>query len=67
MARRALNALAVLALSVGSFGAVQAQPANTVKLIVPFAVGGPTDIAARIVAPLLGEVMGKTIIVENKV
>jgi tripartite-type tricarboxylate transporter receptor subunit TctC len=44
-----------------------AQLGNTVKLIVPFAVGGPTDIAARVVAPLLSEATGKNIVVENKV
>jgi tripartite-type tricarboxylate transporter receptor subunit TctC len=44
-----------------------AQTTTAVKLIVPFAVGGPTDIAARILAPLLGEAMNKSVIVENKV
>ena len=40
---------------------------NTVRLVVPFSTGGPTDIAARVIAPLLSEAMGKTVIVDNRV
>ena len=40
---------------------------NTVRLVVPFATGGPTDIAARVIAPLLSEAMGKTVIIDNRV
>lgn len=40
---------------------------NTVRLVVPFATGGPTDTAARVIAPLLSEAMGKTVIVDNRV
>jgi tripartite-type tricarboxylate transporter receptor subunit TctC len=62
-----LSRLTILAVGLTLLSSAQAQPNNTVRLIVPFAVGGPTDIAARVVAPLLGEVMGKTVVVENKV
>ncbi|MEY4490324.1 MAG: hypothetical protein RLY41_130, partial [Pseudomonadota bacterium] len=40
---------------------------NTVRLVVPFSTGGPTDIAARVIAPLLSEAMGKNVIVDNRV
>jgi tripartite-type tricarboxylate transporter receptor subunit TctC len=43
-----------------------AQP-SSVRLVVPFSTGGPTDIAARVIAPLLSEAMGKTVIVDNRV
>ena len=65
--RLALKAIAILAANLVLLSPAQAQSSNTVRLIVPFAVGGPTDIAARVIAPLLGDVMGKTIVVENKV
>jgi tripartite-type tricarboxylate transporter receptor subunit TctC len=48
-----------------SFGSLAQN--NTVRLVVPFSTGGPTDIAARVIAPLLSEAMGKTVIVDNRV
>ncbi len=41
-------------------------PERPVKIIVPFAPAGPTDIMARVLAPHLGEAIGGTVIVENK-
>ncbi len=41
-------------------------PERPVKIIVPFAPAGPTDIMARILASHLGEAIGGTVIVENK-
>ena len=49
--------------AVASAQALQGKP---VSLIVGFAPGGSNDIAARIVAPYLGEVLGTTVVVENK-
>ena len=49
-----------------AFAQVNAWPTHPVKLIVPFAVGGATDIAARIIAPALGEILGQQFIVEIK-
>lgn len=43
-----------------------AQAGPPVRLIVPFATGGPTDIGARVIAPYLTELMKRTVIVENK-
>jgi tripartite-type tricarboxylate transporter receptor subunit TctC len=41
-------------------------PNRTVKIIVPFAYSGPTDIMARILSNHLGDAMGGSVIVENK-
>jgi tripartite-type tricarboxylate transporter receptor subunit TctC len=41
-------------------------PERPIKIIVPFAPAGPTDIMARIVATHLGEAIAGTVIVENK-
>jgi tripartite-type tricarboxylate transporter receptor subunit TctC len=41
-------------------------PERPIKIIVPFAPAGPTDIMARILATHLGEALGGTVVVENK-
>ena len=64
MHRRTLVACTVLALS----GAALAQgyPNRVVKLQVPFAPGGTTDIVARVIAEPLGKALGQNVIIENK-
>ncbi len=64
MYRRVLLACGLVAVS----GAVMAQgyPNKVIKLQVPFAPGGTTDIVARIIADPLGKVLGQSVIVENK-
>ena len=57
----------VLATFFGLATAQSSQSIQPIKLIVPFASGGPTDIAARIIAPRLSASLGRTVVVENKV
>ena len=44
----------------------QAYPVKPVRLVVPFAAGGTTDIIARVVAERINGPLGQTMIVENK-
>jgi tripartite-type tricarboxylate transporter receptor subunit TctC len=44
----------------------QAYPERPVKLIVPFAAAGPTDVIARVVADKLSQSLGKQFYVENR-
>lgn len=44
----------------------QAWPSKPIRLIVPFAPGGPVDQIARTIAPRLGNELGQTVIVESK-
>jgi len=67
MQRRILLASAAAVLSVGATGAwAQAYPNKPVRLIVPFAPGGTTDIVARVVADRINIALGQVMIVENK-
>src|SRR5450631_900229 len=59
--------LAVASLAVASPGAAQTYPDHIIKVIVPYTAGGPIDITARVVAKGLGEVLGRAVIVENRV
>jgi tripartite-type tricarboxylate transporter receptor subunit TctC len=70
MQRRSLCALSTLStlLLVGACGAAIAQgyPNRTIKLQVPFAPGGTTDIIGRVIAEPLGKALGESVVVENK-
>ncbi len=46
--------------------AAQVYPAKSVRVIVPFAAGGATDIVARVVAQKLGEIWSQQVIVDNR-
>ena len=64
-------ALAALALLTAASGVVSAQdaasyPNRPIKVIVPFAAGGGNDIFARLVGQKVGEILGQTLVIENR-
>lgn len=65
---RFASALAVIAalLPLSALGQAADYPNRPVKILVPYAPGGVTDIIARHLAPKLGEALGQPFVVENR-
>ncbi len=61
-----VSALSALALGAAGSALAQGYPNKVIKLQVPFAPGGTTDIVARVIAEPLGKALGQVVIVENK-
>jgi tripartite-type tricarboxylate transporter receptor subunit TctC len=66
--RRTLASLGALGVALGwpGIGRAQAWPAKPVRIVVPFAAAGTTDILARALAPELQRVFGQPFVVDNK-
>ncbi|HZD28779.1 MAG TPA: tripartite tricarboxylate transporter substrate-binding protein, partial [Xanthobacteraceae bacterium] len=63
--RRLLRLAAAAAVVAPRIAGAQAYPARPVRVIVPFAPAGPTDVFARLMAQKLSEQMGAQFYVEN--
>jgi tripartite-type tricarboxylate transporter receptor subunit TctC len=66
MSRRLFNGLAFVAAALPALALAQGYPSKPVRLIVPFATGGTTDIVARIVSERMSATLGQQVLVENK-
>jgi tripartite-type tricarboxylate transporter receptor subunit TctC len=62
-----LGLLAFLwAVSVGGAASAETYPSRPIRLVVPFAPGGPADFLARLVGQKLGEELGQQLIIDNR-
>ena len=58
--------LAFLALFFSAWAVGQTYPSRPVKIIVPFAAGGPADNFARFIGQRMGDSLGQPFVVENR-
>jgi tripartite-type tricarboxylate transporter receptor subunit TctC len=63
--RRFIGATA-LTLAAPRLSFAQAYPSRSIRVIVPFAAGGPSDIIARIVADALHARLGQSVVIDNR-
>jgi tripartite-type tricarboxylate transporter receptor subunit TctC len=64
--RRGLMAAALCGALAGPACAQQPYPAKPIRVVVPYAPGGATDIMARVVTQRLGEILGQQLVVDNR-
>ena len=63
--RRPLLALAAASLA-APLRAQSNWPDKPLRIIVPFAPGGPPDVVARLIQPRLGELLGQAVVIDNR-
>lgn len=66
MKRRALMALSLACIAAAMPAQAASYPDKPIKLIVPYAPGGTTDILARIIGTQLGAILKQPLVVENR-
>jgi tripartite-type tricarboxylate transporter receptor subunit TctC len=63
---RAGAALCIVGLALTTAVYAQSYPVKPVRMIIPFAPGGNTDIIGRVFTPKLGEILGQQVIIDNR-
>jgi tripartite-type tricarboxylate transporter receptor subunit TctC len=66
MARVVAGATVVVAVLAAPAAAAEVYPTRPIRMVVPFAAGGITDIVARTVTPRMSEGLGRTIVIDNR-
>jgi tripartite-type tricarboxylate transporter receptor subunit TctC len=64
--RKVILAISLIGLIISFNGHAQSYPNQPIRLVIPFAAGGPSDVLARGFSQKLGESLGQPIIIDNK-
>ena len=64
--RTSLAVISLVGALAPGLASAQAYPSRAVKIVVPFAAGGPADVYARFIAQRLTDSMGQSFVVDNK-
>jgi tripartite-type tricarboxylate transporter receptor subunit TctC len=71
MNKRTLLAAACSAIAIGTLPLASAQAQDTypdkpIRVIMPWAAGGPTDVVGRVIAVRMGEILGQPLVIESR-
>jgi tripartite-type tricarboxylate transporter receptor subunit TctC len=62
----AIAAALITVFAIPSTAIAQAFPQRPIKMVIPFAAGGNTDVMGRVIAAKMSELLGQTVAVENR-